>query len=132
MKFSTVILAAAALATASAQLDAFPSCALNCLISSSTSSGCGLTDYKCACSSDAFLNGSTSCIKGACPVADQDKARTAAIGLCNSVGIDVSGKIPPVGESTTTTTPSGPTTTSAPPTGPTGGSPCKPKRFRRY
>ncbi|KAK6542838.1 hypothetical protein TWF694_006779 [Orbilia ellipsospora] len=126
MKFSTVLLAAGAITTTYAQLSAFPSCALSCLVSGISSSGCSATDYKCTCSSSAFLTTSTTCIKGACSTADQDAARTAAINLCNSVGIDVSGQIPPVGGSTTTTT-------SAPSTGPTGGSsPCKPKRFRRY
>ncbi|EPS35063.1 hypothetical protein H072_11528 [Dactylellina haptotyla CBS 200.50] len=127
MKFSTVILAVGTFATAVyGQLDAFPNCAQSCLLTGVQASGCSLTDFKCACTAQPFFDKSLPCIQSSCSTADQDKARTAALGLCKSVGIDITDKLPPPSGG-------GSTTTSAPPTGPTGGSPCKPKlRFRRY
>ncbi|KAF3925963.1 hypothetical protein ABW20_dc0106748 [Dactylellina cionopaga] len=123
MKFSTVLLAVGTFATAAyAQLDKFPACAQPCLLQGVTASGCSLTDFKCSCTAQPFFDKSLPCIQSSCKPADQNTARDASIGLCKSVGIDITDKLPPPVGATTT---SAGTTPTKPPT-----SPCKPKRFR--
>ncbi|KAF3907030.1 hypothetical protein ABW20_dc0101166 [Dactylellina cionopaga] len=95
MKFSTAIFAVGALATAVyAQFDKFPVCAQPCLITGLTASGCGLTDFKCTCTAQPFFDKSLPCIQTSCKAVDQAKARDASIGLCKSVGIDITNELP--------------------------------------
>ncbi|KAA8896160.1 hypothetical protein FN846DRAFT_966155 [Sphaerosporella brunnea] len=110
MKFTAIFVAAALAAVASAQdLNAFPSCGLTCLTSNLSATGCSLTDFKCACSNQAFIDTSTKCIQSSCSPADQQKSLAAAKALCKSAGVDIS---PPV-STTAAATSSAPATTSS-------------------
>jgi len=68
-KLHSALLVAGALlvaAQAHAQLSAFPTCAQFCLISGIGASGCGLTDYKCACTSAKFVGAVVPCALSSC------------------------------------------------------------------
>lgn len=110
MQYSKLAIFAAVLAPfASAQLSALPSCALNPAIAALGSTTCG-TDIKCACSDSAFINSLTPAIRKSCTApGDLQKAITAAINLCASVGVTLT--IP--GDSATSVAPASPT--AAPP-----------------
>ncbi|KAF3933288.1 hypothetical protein ABW20_dc0105938 [Dactylellina cionopaga] len=96
MKFSTITFVVGTFTTAIyCQLDKFPICAQPCLITGLDATGCGLTDFKCTCTAKPFFEKSLPCIQKGCNPTDQNKARDASLGLCKSVGIDITDKLPP-------------------------------------
>ncbi|KAF5391000.1 hypothetical protein D9757_003973 [Collybiopsis confluens] len=64
-----------------------PSCALTCLSSAITSSGCDTTDEKCLCTSSTFINSTSSCITKSCSDTDAATALKGAADLCASVSV---------------------------------------------
>ncbi|GAO50396.1 hypothetical protein G7K_4522-t1 [Saitoella complicata NRRL Y-17804] len=89
MLFSVLFTACLYMASiASAQsTDSIPACAVSCLTSLATSSGCSLTDFNCLCSSTSFVDSLTTCVTGACSATDQQTTFAYAENLCSSVGV---------------------------------------------
>ncbi|KAL7275512.1 hypothetical protein RUND412_001536 [Rhizina undulata] len=84
--FSIAALVAAVAVSAQTLAD-YPSCALTCLTEGLAASGCSITDFACACASTSFVDGSATCIQGACDAADQLTARDVSDALCKSAGV---------------------------------------------
>jgi len=111
MKVSIVLLAAVA-SLASAQLDKFPPCGLECLMGAVANSGCSVTDFKCNCESQQMVDESTMCVLEKCASQeDQLTSNDAAHELCAGVGVDIN---PPINSATITRPGSNPEPTAAP------------------
>ncbi|KFH40990.1 hypothetical protein ACRE_082960 [Hapsidospora chrysogenum ATCC 11550] len=91
MQFKATLLAALAAVVVSAQdTSELPACAQPCFLDNVADSGCsGVTDFKCLCSSKAYIDAVTSCTLGACPLDQAIVARQWAVDTCKSVGIDI-------------------------------------------
>ncbi|KAK6500812.1 hypothetical protein TWF506_003575 [Arthrobotrys conoides] len=77
-------------ASAVAQLDQIPTCALSCAITSLGATGCPQTDFACICQSTEFISGLAPCIQSSCTQEDRDQTLRAAQLLCANAGIDLS------------------------------------------
>ncbi|KAK6528894.1 hypothetical protein TWF694_004124 [Orbilia ellipsospora] len=89
MKFSAVTLVAVAAVASAQSIADIPACAQTCLLPALQATGCQLTDFKCSCSNEQFVSGSTACILKACSKADAEKAAAATYGLCKSAGVTI-------------------------------------------
>ncbi|KAJ5477214.1 Cell wall protein TIR3 [Penicillium diatomitis] len=86
MKFTHFTLAAALLATVSAQgLDSLPSCSKSCA-NNAIPASCGL-DIKCICADKSFLSNIACCVANKCSQADQETTLKIARGICASGGV---------------------------------------------
>ncbi|KAF3919326.1 hypothetical protein ABW21_db0202135 [Orbilia brochopaga] len=112
MKFSAVLLVASAAAVSAIGIADIPQCAQTCLISALSATGCDLTDFKCSCTNEKFVNDGASCIDKACGDADIKKSRDATIGICSAAGVSINP--PSKGGDKPTTSAAAPATTSAP------------------
>ncbi|OSS53524.1 hypothetical protein B5807_00558 [Epicoccum nigrum] len=95
MRFSTIAAFATSLAVVSAQtpdLSSVPNCAISCLVAAVPSSGCGVTDVKCQCTTGQtkLAESLMSCIPQKCSADDAAKVTPALAGICNSAGYPVS------------------------------------------
>merc|ERR1712137_1388853 len=95
MRFSTIAAFATSLAVVSAQtpdLSSVPNCAISCLVAAVPSSGCGVTDVKCQCTTGqaALTESLMSCIPQKCSADDAAKVTPALAGICSSAGYPVS------------------------------------------
>jgi len=88
---SVLALAVAGLAafTSAQSLSNFPPCALTCLTDSLSNTDCSLTDFKCACSNQQFIESSSKCVTSSCDASAQQKAEAAAEALCKSAGVNI-------------------------------------------
>lgn len=116
MKF-TLAVAAAIIAFVQAQsISDLPSCSLSCIVTAVEGTGCGVTDYACACGKAAQLTASvTPCVESACDAADQAKVVSVLEGICSSVGV-------PITISTPATSSSAPASSSTPASTPASSS----------
>ncbi|KAF3915976.1 hypothetical protein AA313_de0208042 [Arthrobotrys entomopaga] len=89
MKFSAVTLVAVAAVASAQSIADIPACAQTCLLPALQATGCSLTDFKCSCSNEDFVSGSTACILKACSPSDAEKAAKATYELCQSVGVTI-------------------------------------------
>ncbi|KAK6340826.1 hypothetical protein TWF696_009144 [Orbilia brochopaga] len=89
MKFSAVLLVAAAAAVSAQSIADIPSCAQGCLITALGTTGCDVTDLKCSCGNEKFVNDGAACIDKTCGDADIKKARAATIALCGKAGVTI-------------------------------------------
>jgi len=102
MRYSIAIaVAGLAVSVFSQGLADLPPCATQCLLSGLAGTGCEITDFKCACSDEKFVAGSTTCIRGSCGPADQEKALAVSKALCKKAGVDIT----PPGVPASTATP---------------------------
>ncbi|KAF7715483.1 Uncharacterized protein PECH_007038 [Penicillium ucsense] len=86
MKFTQFTLAAALLATVSAQgLDSLPDCSKSCA-NNAIPASCGL-DIKCICADKSFLSSIACCVADKCSQADQETTLKIARGICASGGV---------------------------------------------
>ncbi|EPS27593.1 hypothetical protein PDE_02536 [Penicillium oxalicum 114-2] len=86
MKFTQFTLAAALLATVTAQgLDSLPDCSKSCA-NNAIPASCGL-DIKCICGDKSFLSNISCCVADKCSQADQETTLKVAKGICAAGGV---------------------------------------------
>ncbi|KAJ6262367.1 hypothetical protein Dda_3175 [Drechslerella dactyloides] len=114
MKFSAVVLVAAAAVASAQSIADIPQCAQTCLIGALGKTGCELTDFKCSCTNKDFVEGGAACIDKACDDASIAKARAATIAICGKAGITID---PPQkgGDKPVSSAPAAPASSSAAP-----------------
>ncbi|OJT05930.1 hypothetical protein TRAPUB_3220 [Trametes pubescens] len=94
MRCSAILTLAAAVASVSAaglnrRQASYPACAISC-IQNADFGTCDPVDDACLCKSDAFVQGTTTCIAGACSGSDLQQAESAAQSACEAVGVTLS------------------------------------------
>ncbi|EWC46188.1 hypothetical protein DRE_04566 [Drechslerella stenobrocha 248] len=109
MKFSAVVLVAAAAVASAQSIGDIPACAQTCLLPALQATGCDLTDFKCSCSNKDFVSGSTA------SASDAEKAAAATYGLCKSVGVTIETQPVPGATSPAASEPAAPSTSAAAP-----------------
>ncbi|MCJ1224468.1 hypothetical protein MMC12_001113 [Toensbergia leucococca] len=77
---------AASITTAQSISDV-PACAETAALSSISSTGCQLTDFKCICTDQSFISSLLPVVQNSCSAADFQKTITFTQNLCSSVGI---------------------------------------------
>ncbi|KAF2633575.1 hypothetical protein BU25DRAFT_486637 [Macroventuria anomochaeta] len=94
MRFSTIAAFVTSLAVVSAQtpdLSSVPDCAVACLVAAIPSSGCGVTDVTCQCTTgqQAITSSLESCIPTRCSADDVAKVAPALASVCSAAGFSV-------------------------------------------
>ncbi|KAF8428993.1 hypothetical protein EV426DRAFT_713738 [Tirmania nivea] len=97
MKFP-IFAAAVALAVPAVctQIEGLPDCAHSCIASGLPLSGCTLTDFKCVCASEPFLQYAATCFSSSCAMNQIEPAIAAAFLFCQSFGIKIPTPLPEV------------------------------------
>ncbi|KAK6330695.1 hypothetical protein TWF718_002895 [Orbilia javanica] len=98
------------------ELANFPGCARDCVSQLNAIAGCGETDFRCFCASNAFLAGFNPCISLLCEPQDYDATSEAAEGLCadNGVTVTVTATFTPPPQPTVAPSSSAPAETTEP------------------
>ncbi|KAK6496139.1 hypothetical protein TWF481_002163 [Arthrobotrys musiformis] len=86
---TVTVVAPTATPTPPRELANFPGCARDCVSQLNSIAGCGETDFRCFCGSNAFLAGFNPCISLLCEPKDYGATSDAAEELCADNGVTV-------------------------------------------
>lgn len=90
MKFTATVFATFAAVAAAQSITDLPTCSLTCFATAIPSTGCGLTDLKCACEKAEEVTPKVQpCVQSSCGKADQEKALTVLAALCQKEGVTI-------------------------------------------